>query len=126
MVEWLDAPDGDGWWWISATIGAGIIVYVFGDKAEHHGKTYEWKKEWPLNKWQRVQPHTPVPPPPLPKSKMVTLTAKIDGRSAHGFALWIKPGDGQEVQTNAGTREGLRRLCREQFGIEPDMSEVIP
>lgn len=116
--DWLDAPDGDGWWWATDAGDRDVVnlVMVTGDTMKLAVSHYTFKVNGPARKWQRVKPHTPVPKP-LPKSKQVTLTAKVH---LNGVTVYM---DGKPELTVPFPKDVATREIRARFGIEPEVQD---
>jgi hypothetical protein len=118
--EWLDAPDGDGWWWRMGK----------HDKAPEAGYVRDRLWSGPCNiwagslgfdgaKWKRAE--APAPPaPPLPKSRQVTLTAVIEPEDDDWRAVVhadSHPLDSPQFSKKQGAIDYVRRV----YGIEPEV-----
>lgn len=124
--KWLDAPDGDGfYWWLGPDCATADVVCVDGPNMYWYGplsgrmRNESIEKTAPA-KWQRVQPHTPVPPPPLPKSKTVTLTAKVVRGSWESWTAFVKVGENNLDEKTARRHEAIQWV-RDMYGIEPEV-----
>lgn len=125
MSEWLDRPDGDGWWWfLNETIGTETPLFVAtlaaSGEAYANGRPI---KTAPHLKWARVSPAPPPPPKPLPRSRTVELTARVE-RDELGWhtifmdgirTLWI-----EDWKSGDTAKECAIRHAR-QHGIEPEV-----
>lgn len=117
--QWLDAPDGDGWWWF-AQGDLAQMAYVSNQSASLLGGGGFRVGVIP-GKWHRAV----VPPPPqrpLPRSRTVELTAKvISGRDGCWEVLWYE-GNWYVGAATYGSRDEAIALCR-RHGIEPEVIE---
>lgn len=122
--EWLDAPDGDGWWWLTnsedpgkvfAVDVAGIRATLNADKGSYALCTFKNAK------WQRAQVPTP-PPPPLPRERSVTLSGRVHYQGRRGYEAQLIV-DGRELDwSDHMTKEASIDHVR-SYGIEPEVSE---
>ncbi len=130
MIEtaWLNKPDADGLWW--GNFGGATNCYmVLYDGAWLHGETKPTPlAQMPDGWWKRTWAPTDVPPPPLPKSRDVKLTARVT-KTADGRGL-------AEVFIDAGpivdrtsrwssmpwTFDDSVKWVRDNYGIEPKVT----
>lgn len=126
--EWLDAPTGDGWWWLLD--GAGDIepVQVIGKTAVDAFGLCSNEREslesghFDLCKWQRI-PEPAPPPKPLPCERQVTLTAQAFGnRDGYWNSFLIVNGVFQPwgPMKNTSKQEQIQWV-RDTYGIEPEI-----
>ncbi len=134
--EWLDKPDGDGFYeWHAADPREVIdyartspdVVRVVADKV-YGTKDRDpiWLPDMCRGKFKRLELSAP-PPPPLPRSRMVEMTARVLVNKATSIAyLRVHFSDTEMYNDHAGLPEGRHRMierCRILFGIEPEVSE---
>ncbi len=107
--EWLVEPDSDGWWWRYDPMTE-VIDVAWSDRRRNFDSCF---------KWQRVKPHSPHPVT-LPKSKTVTLTAKVDQFNATPTNSWRLRlfVDEHEIDQIYGSEKECRQLARD-YGLEP-------
>lgn len=120
-TEWLDKPDGDGWWWLVEAQRPSIIVTVTGSTFRSNKEDYIIT-EAVKPKWQRVAPHTPVPKP-LPKERTVRAVVgwSMDMRCAFlkcGFEILAS----EAFDTDDALEDAIAH-CRETWGLEPEVVE---
>lgn len=78
--EWLDAPDGDGWWWFRDISGELAPIFVKGNRGKDAFGLFSDDEPWAeldsghydYGKWSKL---TPPPPPPvtLPRERQVRI-----------------------------------------------------
>ena len=124
--KWLDKPTHDGWWWracedgsLSITrISSGPDLQLLGCYVGHGG---QFRADLMNDRWLPITPPKP-PAPPLPKSRQVTLTARVitDGRRGWEAQFHM---DGREFDwTDGMTKEAAIQHCRD-YGIEPEVQD---
>ena len=130
-AKWLDSPDGDGWWhWSDGKDGFWDVVLVKATMAYWIGPYSFENYAKPLakldgGKWYRVI-DPPPPPKPLPKSREVTLTARVyQSKPNNNWNIIVKVGDvvAESYGGTSHTRESLLSYVRNHYGIEPEVVE---
>ncbi len=126
--EWLDKPDGDGWWWrVSYDSKNMLPIWVGNGWAQLPDGLKAVKKV--DGKWQRIKMPTP-PPAPLPRERQVTLTAKVFIDDPESRFLWClevfflrdgyhKTADRQKFET----KQAAIKWVRDTYGLEPTVVE---
>lgn len=129
--EWLDAPDGDGWWWMNETAIPDdvLIVSIRAGQVFYGGRggasTYD-PELFRTCKWQRVKAHGLLPKPRLPKSKQVTLAATVGPSNMYPgeWDAWFLA-NGRYIGSSSrhGSQESAANSARAE-GIEPTLEKV--
>ncbi len=128
--EWLDAPDGDGHYWMyGPEVHDLCSVTIYGQTVLYGGRGGEETLSSCLgSKWQRIPEPTP-PSPPLPKSCMVEMTARVTKTSeGRGLAeVFLRGVNNKDTVSRWSsmpwTMDDSAQWVRDSYGIEPEVSE---
>jgi hypothetical protein len=123
--DWLNAPDGDGWWWNCCAVdGDEMEIVQVTSGVVHANRESSGLRYWNGTKWQHVKPPTP-PPKPLPRARQVTLRSDIIRRS-YGWQVRVFADDAllkcnTEHSDYTLTREHAIEQARQWSGTEPEV-----
>lgn len=113
--HWLNAPDGPGHWFHGRD-GAVFTTTIAVD--EDMAYYTDWiGRHMPGHKWQRI-PTPTSPAPSLPKSRDVTLTARVWEESDGGWRYVVETGSKMLKGYRHKTKSEALAAVRE-YGIEP-------
>ncbi len=120
--EWLDSPNGDGWWRFNCGGATNIYLVCLGRATLPGEVTGTLLGMMPSGWWMRVPDAPHPPPPPLPKSRMVEMTARVSRWNGPdtGYQLGLHV-DGKAIYHSAipRTRDEAIELARREWQIEP-------